>query len=161
MIVYVFGGPGEELAKFAYASLVNESISRFFWSYETRFDLNVLTKKEWKDLDSEEAEARAKAEFLLSIRSGDYVAHINVPTWGKVTIGRVVGTYFFQKDLPEGQTDGRHCLSVKNVFTFYRDDERVYPEISKRLKLKGSHWKIRSKYEKEFFASLGRLMFDS
>jgi hypothetical protein len=160
LVVYVYGDPGGELAKFAYDSLVNEGISRFFWSYEPHFDLSVLVKKEWKDLDSEEFEARAKAEFLLSIKPGDFVAHVNVPIWGEVTIGRVVSRYFFQNDLPEGRTDGRHCLKVENVFTFNRDDKRVYPEISKRLKLRGSHWKIRSKYEKEFFASLGKLKFD-
>ena len=45
MSIYVYGGPGEDLAKFAYDSLVNDNISRFFWGYDESFDLKVLTKK--------------------------------------------------------------------------------------------------------------------
>ncbi|MBQ6112304.1 MAG: hypothetical protein IJL01_07925 [Synergistaceae bacterium] len=56
MAIYVYGGPSEEgvlieeLVEFAYASLVNDGISRFFWSYDESFDLNVLTKKSWSEL---------------------------------------------------------------------------------------------------------------
>ena len=80
MAVYVYGGPKDEnLVKFAYDSLVKDGISRFFWSYEERFDLDRLTHKAWAELDDEEYEARAKSEFLLNIRPGDYVIHVNVP----------------------------------------------------------------------------------
>ncbi len=157
MAVYVYGGPGEKLAEFAYDSLVNSGISRFFWSYDKRFDLNILTSRNWEDLDSEEFTSRAKSEFLLKIKPGDYVVHVNVPIWGEVTVGKVVSGYFFQRDLPSGQNDGRHCLNVKDVFSFNRNDERVTSAISRRLKLRGSHWRISQQYEKEFFSSLASL----
>ena len=55
MAIYVFGGPQDEgLAKFAYDSLVNDGISRFFWSYDKGFDLNVLTSQKWEELNPEE-----------------------------------------------------------------------------------------------------------
>ena len=159
MAIYVFGDPQDEgLAKFAYDSLVNDGISRFFWSYNEGIDLNVLTSKKWEELTPEEYEARKKSEFLLGIKPGDYVVHVNLPTWGKVTVCKVVLGYYFQRDLPEGHNDGRHCLQVNNVFTFDRDDPLVHHEISTRLKLKGSHWKILDEYEKEFFDSLSSLV---
>lgn len=157
MAIYVYGGPGEKLAEFAYASLMNSGISRFFWSYDERFDLNILTNRNWDDLDLEEFTSRAKSEFLLKIKPGDYVVHVNVPLWGEVTVGKVVSSYFFQSDLPSGQNDGRHCLKVENVFSFDRNDERVTSAISRRLKLRGSHWRIYQQYEKEFFSSLASL----
>ena len=165
MAIYVYGGPSEEgvlieeLVEFAYASLVNDGISRFFWSYDESFDLNVLTKKSWSELSKEESNARAKAEFLLQIKPGDYVVHVNVPQWGEVTAGEVVEGYFFQKDLPAGQTDGRHCLKVKDVFTFNRNDSRVHPMVSRRLKPRSSHWQMYC--EEEFFDSLARLKTES
>ena len=59
--------------------------------------------------------------------------------------------------MPDGHNDGRHCLQVNNVFAFDRDDPLVHSEISKRLKLKGSHWEIADEYEKKFFVSLSSL----
>ena len=159
MAIYVYGGPqNENLVKFVYDSLVSEGISRFFWSYKENFDLNILAAKREEELTFEEREVKAKAEFLLSIKPGDYIIHVNVPKDGEVTVGKVIEGYFFQKDLPAGQTDGRHCLRVKVIASFRRDDPRVYPEMSKRLKLRGSHWEISQEYEKDFFASLYRLM---
>ena len=160
MAVYVYGGPKDEnLVKFAYDSLVKDGISRFFWSYEERFDLDRLTHKAWAELDDEEYEARAKSEFLLNIRPGDYVIHVNVPEWGEVTAGRVTEGYFFQKELPAGHKDGRHCLKVEDVFTFNRNDSRVHPMVSRRLKLRGAHWQMYC--ENEFFDSLARVKSSS
>ena len=157
MAVYVFGGPGEDLAKFAYESLVKDNISRFFWSYQENFDLNILTSKKWSELDSEEINARSKAEFLLQVKPGDYVVHVNVPEWGKVTAAQVIEGYSFQKDLPAGQNDGRHCLKVKDVIEFDRNDSRVHPAVSRRLKLQGAHWQIRNEFIDYFIESLERL----
>ncbi len=113
MAVYVFGVPQDEwLAKFAYDSLVNDGISRFFWSYDESFDLNFLTSKNWDELAPEEYEARQKSEFLLGIKPRDYIVHVNLPSWGKVTECKVASEYYFQRDLPEGHNDGRHCLQV-------------------------------------------------
>ena len=160
MAIYVYGDPQDKnLRKFACDSLVGDGVSRFFWSYEDNFDLNILAVKASKgELDSEEAEVFSKAKFLLEIKPDDYIVHVNVPVWGKVTVCKVVSGYYFQEDLPEGHNDGRHCLKVNNVFVFDRDAPLVHTEISKRLKLQGSHWQISYEYEKEFFASLSSLV---
>ncbi len=163
MTIYVFNDSQDDnLRKFAYESLVNDGVSRFFWSYKETFDLHVLADKASKDeLDSEEAEIFKEQKFLLGIVPGDYVVHINVPEWGKVTVGKVESAYYFQKDLPGNQTDGRHCFRVKNVFRFTRDDPLVHPDVNQSLKGRGRFWRMSAELVGEFFENLFSLLYQS
>lgn len=154
MAIWAYGGPGEDLAQFAYDSL-QKGISRFFYSWTDKADLHVLSSKSWQDMDDEEKAHWSYGKFMLNIKPGDYVVHVNVPSWGLVTVGRVVSEYYYDKDMPEGHRDGRQCLKVEDVMTFDRNDGRVHQLVSSRMKLRGAHWQIYC--EDEFFASLRAL----
>ena len=71
------------MRKFTYDLLVGDGVSRFFWSYEENFDLNIFAVKASKgELDSGEVEVFSKAKFLLKINTDDYIVYVNVPELG-------------------------------------------------------------------------------
>ena len=141
MAVYVYNPPeGEEAISFVYKALTNpeRGVSRFFWSYTDKADLSFLMGKSWEEMDEEERDCWSHGKYLLRINPGDYIAHVNVPEYGKVTVGRVVSYYYFDKEMPFG--DGNQCFDVEDVFTFDRNDERIHPRASSGLKHQGAHW---------------------
>ena len=141
MAVYVYNPPEKEGAvPFVYEALTNpdKGVSRFFWSYTAKADLNSLMRKSWSEMDEEERDCWSHGKYLFRIKPGDYIAHVNVPEYGKVTVGRVISDYYFDKEMPFG--DGNQCFDVEDVFTFDRNDERIHPRASKGLKHQGAHW---------------------
>ena len=123
--------------------LVYESIksgkSRFGWSKK---DENNLLKDNW-------TEDHSKQLFLLRIKPGDWIVHINTPTDGNCVAAKVTSEYKFDEGLDiyydKKWIDFRHNfeIDVDSIIEFHRNDPNVLPNISRRLKLQGRYWQIR------------------
>lgn len=162
MAIYAYGKPYNndeqpnlKRIKFIYDSLVKDGISRFLYSWYDNCDLNRLKNLQCYQMTADEQTTWNHAHKLLEFQIGDWICHINVPSYGKVTVAQITSEYFYQPDLPPNFHDGRHCFEVENIMTFDRNDKRIHNLISSRLKLQGALWQIDE--EAEFFASLAEL----
>tara|TARA_Y100001960_G_scaffold293780_1_gene337046 strand:- start:939 stop:1886 length:948 start_codon:yes stop_codon:yes gene_type:complete len=129
-------------------NLVYESIllgrSRFGWSQKDEH--NLLLENTWTKWHS-------KQMFLLQIKPGDWIVHINTPKWGQCIAVQVTGAYDFDEGLK--CTDGidfRHAFPVnpKTICEFSRRSDNVSPAVN--LRPRGRYHRIYE--EKEFFKSL-------
>jgi hypothetical protein len=101
-------------------------------------------------MTSEEIYFYSNASFLLQIREGDWIVHVNVPEWGLCTAANVTGRYSFdpaQNSIGPDYSNGgdfRHRIPVEpnTVIVFDRNDINVLPSVSRRLKLQGRYWRI-------------------
>ena len=141
--IYAYGTPSDKQSiEFVYKSLTEDHISRFLWSYRDDCDLRVLNRMSWDQMNSDQIECWKHAHRLLDFKKGDWILHINVPEYGKVTAGQIISEYDYDNSLPAGQDDGRHCFKVENVITFDRNNPLVHNYLSARLKLQGCLWRI-------------------
>ncbi len=154
MEIYAYGDPGEENREFIYQSLkdAQKPVSRFLYSYFSNCDLVRLKGMDWNKMNVDEQNCWHHANRLLNFKEGDWIVHINVPEWGKVTAAEIIGNYTYQDNLPDGYTDGRHTFAVRNVITFDRNAPGVHQKLSSRLKLRGALWQVYC--EDEFYESL-------
>jgi len=117
---------------------------RFGWSYVKTADLYQLKTKigsqGWDSLSKDEK--NCYQSFLLDIKDGDYVVYINMPEWGKCSVARVTGSYFWRYDENEGDFNHRFPVEPKSVFVFDRNEPEVHPDLNARLKLRGRFWRI-------------------
>lgn len=108
----------DDARKLVYES-IKDGKSRFGWSGEPDSDL----RKKW---DSKQA-------FLLSIRKGDWIVHVNMPQWGKCVAVRVTGEYGHDEGLQcEWGTDFRHYIPIdaSSLLEFDRNDPAVLPSVN-------------------------------
>ncbi|MFW5871832.1 MAG: hypothetical protein ACOCUT_01875 [bacterium] len=135
MTVWAFNVPNKKNYDFVCESLKN-GISRFGWSYLDSADLQKLVDKEDEDCSDDEFEIWDKTNFLLNVKEGDWIIHINVPKKGFVTAGKVLSEYQFDQSR-EG--DFRHYFELvrDSIISFDRNDSRIPPDLSRRLKLRG------------------------
>lgn len=161
MKIYALKGPSSEdfnqdelqkIQQFLTDSIKN-GVSRFGWSYIGTADLTKLQNKSYQEMDEHERECWAKAHFLLGVEKGDWVVHINLPYWGACLAGQVIETYSFEQDGNDFD-DYRHLLKLDkdSIVEFERNDDRVLPIISSRLKLQGRYWTIQ--YVDEFLQTI-------
>ncbi len=152
MAIWAFNNPGKEYVDFIKKSLEN-GISRFGWSYYDTADLRLIKEKSWAEMSKDEILTWKKASFLQRIKKGDWIVHINIPYWGAVTTGQVIDDYNFEKEDNE-ISDLRHFfkLNMDSIQSFERNNPNVHPLTSRKLKLRGKHWRIYS--EKEYFESI-------
>ena len=127
---------------------LKEGISRFGWGYKNKLDIRELAPKPWDEMTKEEIEIYNKQNFLLNIKKGDWLVHINIPSHGQVTAGQVIEEYNFDKENNE-INDFRHFfkLDKDSIVEFDRNDDFVPEIISKKLKLRGRYWTIKNKDE--------------
>lgn len=122
MNVWAFNKAGsEEAVQLVYGS-VKAGKSRFGWSQE---DSHNLRLEGWTDWHS-------KQLFLLRIKPGDWIVHINTPEWGKCVAAQVKSEYDFDEGLSvnEGQ-DFRHFFEVdEKTIEFDRRDPNVLPSVN-------------------------------
>lgn len=143
--IYAYNTPsGEETVDFVYKSLVEDHVSRFFWSYREDCDLRILNKMTWDQMDDVQIDCWKHAHRLLDFKKGDWILHINVPRYGMVTAAQILEEYDYDNNLPEGHDDGRHCFKIDSntLITFDRNDTRVHSYLSARLKLQRALWRI-------------------
>lgn len=140
--IYAYNTPDD--VEFVHKSLTEDHISRFFWSYRDDCDLRELNKMSWNQMDSEQIDCWKHAYRLLDFKKGDWILHINVPKYGKVTAAQIVSEYYYDNNLPAGHIDGRHCFKIdgNTLIEFDRNDSRVHAYLSARLKLQRALWRI-------------------
>ena len=102
---------------------VKSGKSRFGWSWKAEHDLRL----DW-------TEEHTKQLFLLQIRPGDWVVHVNCPEWGECVAAQVDSEYAFDSGLPggDGGFDFRHFFEVKveTIVEFERRDPNVLPAVN-------------------------------
>ena len=132
---------------------LKEGEGRFGWSYiptANLYDFREKIENEgWNELSEDEQNCYGGQTFLLELKKNDYVVYINVPEYGKCTLARVTGPYFWcYKDR---DFNHRFHVAPESVFIFDRNDAIVHPLLSRRLKLQGRFWRI---YLQEEFEEL-------
>ncbi len=142
--------PNNDDRQKVYESIKN-GISRFGWSQDDEHNLKI--EGGWSDWHS-------KNLFLLQIKPGDWIVHINMPSYGKCTAAQVKTEYNFDEGLinSSGGIDFRCYFEIdkETIIEFDRNDPKVHPLVSRRLKLQGRYWKIH-KGKEEFFNSIKSL----
>lgn len=159
MRIWAFNTPNDNSIHFVSESL-KQGISRFGWGYIDTANIRSLESKPWEDMSKDELLIWSKASFLSNIKIGDWIVHINVPIWGTVTAGQVIKEYDFEKEDNE-ISDFRHFfkLDLETIIKFDRNNQNVHPLISRKLKLRGKHWRIYA--VKEFFETIENLKNDN
>lgn len=155
MAIWAFNLPGNQYVDFITKSL-KQGISRFGWGYIDSADIRTLSQKPWGEMSKDELLIWSKCSFLKNIKKGDWIVHINIPYWGAVTAGQVVEEYNFENEDNE-ISDFRHFfkLDLDSLIEFERNNQNVHPLISRKLKLRGKHWRIYP--EREFFETIENL----
>ncbi len=157
--IWAFNKPNDEAIQFIYQSL-KEGISRFGWS---QCDLQILKDKPDSICNKFELESWKKTRFLLEIKEGDWIIHINVPSYGMCVAAKVIEKYNYDPNDNQINTDYNPNGDFRNFFKidldskieFNRNDIDILPNISKRLKLQGHYWRIYNK--DDFFKSIENL----
>ena len=114
---------GEKERNLLYQS-IKSGISRFGWSQEDKHNLKL--KNNWTDWHS-------KQLFLLEVKPGDWIVHINTPKWGKCIAAQVLSEYGFDEGLQcSWGPDFRHCfkIDVTTIVEFDRRDPNVLPTVN-------------------------------
>jgi len=123
--IWAFAGvsdPGEQLL--IYESLKSGK-SRFGWSQEDQHNLRDERGSEW----------HSKQSFLLRIKPGDWIVHVNCPHYGRCVAVKSAGEYEFDAGLQcEDRTDFRHAIpiDVESLIEFDRNDPNVLPSVNLR-----------------------------
>ena len=104
-------------------------------------DLRDLAHK--RQRTAEEDDCWSHAKFLLDLKQDDFIIYVNIPEKKRCTIVRVTGTYWQHR---EHRTRNGwssvcllHAIGCEYVGVFDRDCRTVHPDLSRRLKLRGSH----------------------
>ena len=146
---------------------LKKGIANFGWSYKEGCDLNILknmSQEERKEKWAGHENCYNKAVWLRNINIGDWVAYINIPTFGKVTIAQVVSGYYYEENLDNlvngghyAKYEGRHCFKIdpSTIHTFDRNASIVPSPLSRNFKNMGNHWRIKS--ENDFVELINRL----
>lgn len=130
---------------------LNEGISRFGWS-------ECGDLRDYDDLGRSESERTCfkQSRFLLNVKTGDWLVHINLPRWGTCIAARVTKPYEFDR---KGciLNDFEHLIGIapNTIVEFDRNHPGLHEEISQRLRGRHRFWKIH--LAKEFEESLGNL----
>lgn len=98
--------------------------SRFGWSIDDRH--NLLLKDNWTDW-------HARQMFLLEVKPGDWVVHINTPRWGRCIAAQVTSSYQFDDGIEcSDRNDFRHHFNVdlNSIIEFDRNDPNLISSVN-------------------------------
>ena len=124
MTVWAFNKVDDTKARESVYQSIKNGKSRFGWSQKDEHNLKL--KDNWSDWHSRQL-------FLLQIRKGDWIVHINTPCWGKCVAVQVVSEYDFDNGLEcGGGVDFRHCFEVEvdTIVEFDRRNPNVLPSVN-------------------------------
>ena len=124
MTVWAFNKVDEEVARQSVYESVKAGKSRFGWSREDAN--NLLLKDNWTDCHSRQL-------FLLQVKVGDWIVHVNTPTYGNCVAAQVVSTYNFDDGLVNWEIrDFRHYFDIdtESIVEFHRHDKNVLPSVN-------------------------------
>ena len=99
---------------------VKRGKSRFGYSW--RDEHNLKLENNWTD-------EHGRQLFLLRIKEGDWIVHINMPEWGKCVAARVVREYDFDQGIDK---EFRHFFEIdtNSIVEFKRRDRRIDPRVN-------------------------------
>ena len=127
MTIWAFNKVDEPCRKRIYESF-KSGISRFGWSQEEKHNLKGKVWSEW----------HSKQMFLLQVKKGDWIVHINTPSYGKCIAGQVKFEYQFDEGLDcWGAKDFRHSFEIekesiiefKNIILIPEDNVEQKPLV--------------------------------
>ena len=136
--VWAFQAPNGENKKkkprvYVYEAVKNGK-SRFGWSWGPECNLNSDPNR-WP-------EGNGKQLFLLDIKPGHWIVHINLPEYGKCIAARVVSEYQFDEgidfsdEFPESEWPRDFChffeIDVDSIVEFDRNNQCIHPEVNLR-----------------------------
>ncbi len=124
MTIWAFNRAEDAKARELICQSVKNGKSRFGWSQRDEHNLNL--KENWTDWHS-------KQLFLLQIKKGDWIVHINTPVWGKCITAQVMSEYDFDDGLEfDWGSDFRHCfdIDVDTIVEFDRKDKNILPSVN-------------------------------
>ena len=124
MTIWAFNKAGNEKARELIYQSVKNGKSRFGWSQEDKHNLKL--KDNWSKWHS-------KQLFLLQIKKGDWIVHINTPVWGKCIAVQVISEYDFDNGFKcDWGQDFKHYfgVDVNTIVEFERRDINVLPTVN-------------------------------
>ena len=119
---------------------LQKGVGRFGWSGAETADLRTLQARIDAGDSLTDEEWYCYHPFLLGIKKDDYVVYINIPEWGRCTLARVTGPYFWSHE--DDDFNHRFPVDPSSVRVFDRNDAIVHPQLSRKLKLQGRWWRI-------------------
>jgi hypothetical protein len=125
-MIWAFNQANSDKKKELLVQSIRGGKSRFGWSQLDTH--NLLLPDNWTDNHS-------KQIFLLEIQAGDWIVHINTPSYGKCIAGKAAASYQFDEGLlTEDGQDFRHCIPVdpNTVIEFDRNDQNILPSVNLR-----------------------------
>lgn len=123
MKVWAFNDAVEGKRELVYQSIKNGK-SRFGWSWKNEH--NLIPEENW-------TEEHPRQLFLLKIKPGDWIVHINTPVWGRCTAVEVESEYGFDDGINlEDGIDFRHYIGVAptTIIEFDRRDPNILPTVN-------------------------------
>ena len=123
MTIWAFNKVDDNDCKKKIYQSFKDGISRFGWSQE---DKHNLKGKQWTEWHS-------KQLFLLQVKQGDWIVHINTPSYGKCIAGKVKTEYNYDKGLDcWGIKDFRHSFEIEKetIIEFARNDKNILPTVN-------------------------------
>ena len=152
MAIWAFNRAGTgNMRKLVYQS-VKSGKSRFGWSQKDQENLKLPDNK---------SENYSRQRFLLDIKQGDWIVHINTPQWGKCIAARVLSEYGFDEGLKndKGNVDFRHYFEVdtSTIVEFERNSPAILPSVN--LKPRYRYHKVYA--SDDFLKSIENLESDS
>lgn len=124
MTIWAFNKAEEETERNLLYQSIKSGKSRFGWSQKDEHNLTL--KGNWTDLHSRQL-------FLLQVKPGDWIVHINTPQWGRCIAVQVLSEYAFDEGLQcsWGQ-DFRHYFNVdvNTIIEFDRSDPNILPSVN-------------------------------
>lgn len=124
MTIWAFNKVDEPEERQMIYQSIKSGKSRFGWSQKDEHNLKL--KDNWTDWHS-------KQLFLLQVKRGDWIVHINTPTWGRCVAAQVLGGYDFDAGLECGWgVDFRHCFEIdtETIVEFDRRDRNILPSVN-------------------------------
>ena len=132
MTVWAFAGIEDEDAKAKVYESIKKGKNRFCWSQEDEDDLRT----KWN----------GQQAFLLSIRPGDWIVNINMPTYGQCVASKVIDQYDFDDGIEcSWGKDFRHniAIDVNSIIEFDRNSEEILPTVN--LKPRQRYMRVHAK----------------
>lgn len=124
MTIWAFNKVDDKMERELVYQSIKSGKSRFGWSQQDEH--NLMLKDNWTDWHS-------KQLFLLQVRPGDWIVHINTPQWGKCTAVQVLSEYKFDDGLKcSWGKDFRHYfdVDVNTIVEFDRRDPNILPSVN-------------------------------
>lgn len=124
MTIWAFNKVDDDQARKLIYESIKSGKSRFGWSGDDRNNLKL--KDNW-------TEDHSKQLFLLQIKKGDWIVHINTPEWGRCVAAQVLSEYDFDDGIQcYWGRDFRHNLTIdtSTIIEFNRRDPNISPSVN-------------------------------